>query len=203
MPSRSRLFVPQLCAYLTQFLPFSSGPHVLLLVGIYAIGQGTGVKVVGPAYGDVYEPYVIGSAGGSGASHDQLHGGRGGGVLWFNITNHAHIDGTISSSGGEALEPKSGGGSGGSVWIHCNLVTGYGKVTAYVILSSRVGIGSLVLRLVLYRDLSGVLTHPTPRLLQVRRTRAYARDTPRRRRRGRTHCVVRDRDATVCIVFGL
>jgi hypothetical protein len=94
-------------------------------------GQGAGQPTVGPAYGDLYQPYLLGSSGGTGITEDVAHGGRGGGIFWLNVTEHIHIDGTISANGGEGLVPHAGGGSGGSVWIHCELVTGYGKVTAY------------------------------------------------------------------------
>lgn len=41
-----------------------------------------GQSLVGAAYGDFYEPYLFGSAGGSGDVADPEHGGRGGGIFW-------------------------------------------------------------------------------------------------------------------------
>jgi len=39
------------------------------------------------------------------------------------------IDGVIAVNGGEAVS-QGGGGSGGSIWIVCDILKGYGKITA-------------------------------------------------------------------------
>ncbi|KAK3576661.1 hypothetical protein CHS0354_004945 [Potamilus streckersoni] len=84
----------------------------------------------GFAYGDIYEPDRIGSAGGSGISGKP--GGTGGGVIWFNVTGVIDVDGVISADGGNAEKNSgSGGGSGGSIWMYCNLIKGFGKITTH------------------------------------------------------------------------
>lgn len=75
----------------------------------------------GLAYGDLYEPVVFGSAGGG------QTGGAGGGRIWLNVTDTLLLDGLLTA-GGENGKSSSrhagGGGSGGSVWLHCNTITG-------------------------------------------------------------------------------
>ena len=55
--------------------------------------------------------------------------GAGGGTIFLNVTNLLEIDGALSADGANAL-PRGGGGSGGSVWVHCNIIKGFGKITA-------------------------------------------------------------------------
>lgn len=83
----------------------------------------------GFAYGNLYEPDRIGSAGGHGPNGHL--GGSGGGVIWMNVTNVIDIDGEVSARGGDADGNGGGGGSGGSVWMWCYKVKGYGKITAH------------------------------------------------------------------------
>ena len=47
----------------------------------------------------------------------------------MNATYLLEIDGILSADGGDSLT-EGGGGSGGSVWIHCYVIKGYGKITA-------------------------------------------------------------------------
>jgi hypothetical protein len=94
-------------------------------------GVTSGQTLVGAAYGDFYEPYLFGSAGGSGEIADPEHGGRGGGIFWFNISDILTVDGEIRASGTEGQVKYSGGGSGGSIWINCNRFHGTGNVTSH------------------------------------------------------------------------
>ena len=55
--------------------------------------------------------------------------GAGGGTIFLNVTNLLEIDGALSANGANAL-PQGGGGSGGSVWVYCFIIKGYGKITA-------------------------------------------------------------------------
>lgn len=55
--------------------------------------------------------------------------GAGGGTIFLNVTNLLEIDGALSADGADAL-PQGGGGSGGSVWIYCYIIKGFGKITA-------------------------------------------------------------------------
>lgn len=84
-----------------------------------------GESIGGRAYGDLYEPTSFGSAGGGDG------GGQGGGRIWLNVTDTIQIDGTLSANGGAGttiLGKLAGGGSGGSIWLHCNRITGFGKI---------------------------------------------------------------------------
>lgn len=83
----------------------------------------------GFAYGNIYEPDRIGSSGGFGAQG--ALGGSGGGLMWLNVTDTIYIDGELSARGGDADVKGGGGGSGGSVWLFCRTITGYGKITAH------------------------------------------------------------------------
>jgi len=55
--------------------------------------------------------------------------GAGGGTIFLNVTYLLEIDGTLEADGADSL-PQGGGGSGGSVWVHCYIIKGYGKITA-------------------------------------------------------------------------
>ena len=88
-----------------------------------------GTPNTGFAYGDLYEPYIFGSAGGKGSSSSR--GGNGGGMLWMNVTGLIDIDGLVSANGEDATSlPGSGGGSGGSIWMYCKKIKGYGRIAA-------------------------------------------------------------------------
>lgn len=55
--------------------------------------------------------------------------GAGGGRVFINVTYLLEIDGVIAVNGGEAVS-QGGGGSGGSIWVVCNILKGYGRITA-------------------------------------------------------------------------
>ena len=81
-------------------------------------GRGAHAQVIGAAYGHIYEPLPFGSSGGG------QNSGRGGGVIWFNVTNVIQIDGEVSADGSPGEDSVSGGGSGGSIWMHCYTMKG-------------------------------------------------------------------------------
>ena len=88
-----------------------------------------GTPKTGFAYGDMYEPYIFGSAGGKGSSSSR--GGNGGGMLWMNVTGLIDVDGLVSANGEDATSlTGSGGGSGGSIWMYCKTIKGYGRIAA-------------------------------------------------------------------------
>jgi hypothetical protein len=82
-------------------------------------GEGMNSQTAGFSYGNIYEPDLVGSSGGS--------GGKGGGVIWMNVTHTIMIDGEVNSRGADG----TAGGSGGSIWMYCELIKGYGKITAH------------------------------------------------------------------------
>ena len=55
--------------------------------------------------------------------------GTGGGTIFLNVSHLLEVDGTLSADGTDSLR-QGGGGSGGSVWVHCNIIKGFGKITA-------------------------------------------------------------------------
>lgn len=55
--------------------------------------------------------------------------GAGGGTIFLNISHLLEIDGTLAADGADSLS-QGGGGSGGSIWVHCYNIKGYGKITA-------------------------------------------------------------------------
>ncbi|WAR26294.1 hypothetical protein MAR_011998 [Mya arenaria] len=88
-------------------------------------GRGEGETIGGSPYGDLYEPTMFGSAGGGDG------GGRGGGRIWLNVTDTLHIDGSVTANGDEGktvFGNLAGGGSGGSIWIHTDTITGFGLI---------------------------------------------------------------------------
>ena len=55
--------------------------------------------------------------------------GAGGGAVFLNVSHLLEIDGILSADGADSL-PRGGGGSGGSVWVHCYIIKGFGKISA-------------------------------------------------------------------------
>ena len=99
------------------------GNHMSRLISFFLTDMLQG----GHPYGDIYEPTVFGSAGGG------KGGGRGGGRIWLNATDTVYIDGKVTANGGDGVTAESvasGGASGGSIWIHCYRITGYGLLQA-------------------------------------------------------------------------
>ena len=86
----------------------------------------------GIAYGSVTEPVDMGSGGGN-ASDWAVTGGTGGGVLRLVVGGTLTIDGEIRANGyaGGAPNYRSGGGSGGGIWITCGTLAGTGLITAH------------------------------------------------------------------------
>ena len=136
-------------------------------VGVIGAGAGHGGsggrvngRGAGLSYGDLYQPYVFGSAGGPGLGNTP--GGTGGGVIWINVTGTFHIDGIVSANGGPAAENGAGGGSGGSIWVFCTEIKGYGKITvnggAGSNLSSSPGSGGAGGRLAVYFEVNRTMT---------------------------------------------
>jgi len=85
----------------------------------------------GLSHGNLYKPTSYGSTGGSGYGNNGK-GGRGGGVIRMLVSNTLEVDGLISSDGvaPERASSGAGGGSGGSIWIHCSMLTGFGSVSS-------------------------------------------------------------------------
>ncbi|MBI5664920.1 MAG: hypothetical protein HZC49_07520 [Nitrospirae bacterium] len=76
----------------------------------------------GSLYGSFTEPTALGSGGGGFSTN-----GLGGGALKLNVSDTITINGTLSANG-EAV--KGGGGSGGSIWVTADTITGTGAISA-------------------------------------------------------------------------
>ena len=88
----------------------------------------SGAARTGFAYDHLYEPNMFGSSGGRG--QNGARGGNGGGVLSMNVTGVIDVDGVVSANGEDVAASGAGGGSGGSIWMYCKTIKGYGKVSA-------------------------------------------------------------------------
>lgn len=93
-------------------------------------GRG-GTPIAKDSYGSIQQPSQPGSGGGGGTGPS----GAGGGAIRIEAPT-IHVDGVISADGGHGgghdIKAKyGGGGSGGSIWISCEAITGkLGKISA-------------------------------------------------------------------------
>ena len=117
---------------------FAQGQGAGLGVSISSIGSGGGYGGMGGAsstgaggatYGSATQPSALGSGGGYG-SGNLTGGSSGGGQLRLNVGGALTINGAVTAEGGAGLQPSSGGGSGGSVWIDAGALLGGGRVAA-------------------------------------------------------------------------
>jgi hypothetical protein len=93
-------------------------------------GNPQSIYAGGSAYGSVFEPVDLGSAGGAGFGGI---GGGGGGAIRLITTNTFTLNGSISANGAAGIAHNwgaSGGGAGGSVWIAAGTLSGTGSVSA-------------------------------------------------------------------------
>ncbi|MBD3280747.1 hypothetical protein GF389_04460 [Candidatus Dojkabacteria bacterium] len=92
--------------------------------------QGNG----GSSYGFYSTPNQIGSGGGNHTNTDIINGGNGGGALKLTVGGTLTVNGPISSNGGIGLSYGSkyvgGGGSGGSIWIDADTISGSNSISA-------------------------------------------------------------------------
>lgn len=89
---------------------------------------GTGSSNVwgGGSYGSITSPTTFGSGGGAGMGT----GGAGGGVIHLTVGNIVRVDGMITANGDRATNSRSGGGSGGSIYISTTSLSGNGVISA-------------------------------------------------------------------------
>jgi hypothetical protein len=90
----------------------------------YIPASGADELLGGDAYGSMFSPIQMGSGGGHGSGI----GGRGGGAIHWTISSIIDISGRISARGGHGDGLDAGGGSGGSILIEAENVTGHGLV---------------------------------------------------------------------------
>ena len=55
---------------------------------------------------------------------------QGGGAVWMKVAGTLTLNGKITANGNDAIYDRSGGGSGGSIWISTRKFDGSGFITA-------------------------------------------------------------------------
>lgn len=94
------------------------------------LGGGTGGGMV---YGVPEIPVWPGSGGGCTKDDGNAYAGAGGGLIRIVATGTVTIDGEVTADGEFLTSPKSlrgAGGSGGGIYIACNVLSGNGRVSA-------------------------------------------------------------------------
>ena len=104
-------------------------------------GGASGDEAGGSAYGSITAPSNLGSGGGTvdvGYGHIAT-GGTGGGAIRLTVAGMLTIDGSLTANGNNggyhcwnwcAFDVCGGGGSGGSIWVLANELTGTGVISA-------------------------------------------------------------------------
>ncbi|MEI6728037.1 MAG: DUF2341 domain-containing protein [bacterium] len=95
-------------------------------------GNGAGSSSTGGvSYGSITEPIDLGSGGSGAQGGNTSNTGNGGGLIKLNITGTLTNNGSISANGQAGNIPyyRTGGGSGGSIWITANTLAGTGSIT--------------------------------------------------------------------------
>ncbi len=85
----------------------------------------------GNPYGSFTQPTDLGSGGGYGAGGSSAVGGAGGGAVRIIAGGDAIINGIISANGANATNSRSGGGSGGSVWLSARTIMQSGYIYGF------------------------------------------------------------------------
>ncbi|XP_071506021.1 uncharacterized protein [Diadema antillarum] len=91
-------------------------------------GGGADATQAGMPYGSLYTRGTLGSGGGSGTTDGS--GGRGGGFMHAMVKGAVTIYGQVRANGQAAKGLHAGGGSGGAVWVSCDIFQGSGRVYA-------------------------------------------------------------------------
>jgi hypothetical protein len=90
-------------------------------------GVGAGGGTSGIAYDNKIQPTDKGSSGGSGY---EGVGGVGGGAIQLTVGGVLHVNGTVTANGANGITSRSGGGSGGSIWLNVQSIDGNGTIAA-------------------------------------------------------------------------
>lgn len=91
-------------------------------------GRGFGATGFG---GNVYDSAASPSQAGSrGGAYNVSLGAAGGGALRLNVSGSMIVDGVLSANGAGAVTNSDGGGSGGSLWLTLNQLSGSGIISA-------------------------------------------------------------------------
>ncbi|HZR16863.1 MAG TPA: hypothetical protein VFE51_06005 [Verrucomicrobiae bacterium] len=95
-------------------------------------GGASSLQPGGGTYGSALLPIDPGSSGGLGYG-TWTNGSEGGGALRLSVGDALTVNGSISADGADGnpgLQDNAGGGSGGSIWISANVLTGAGQILA-------------------------------------------------------------------------
>ena len=90
-------------------------------------GQSVGLDGTGLTYDTIQQPTSQGSGGGRGYGGV---GGAGGGSVKLVVGGTMRVDGSVTADGADGLNSRSGGGSGGSIWLSVQNLTGTGLLSA-------------------------------------------------------------------------
>jgi hypothetical protein len=90
-------------------------------------GTSSSNAVGGSTYGSFTQPANLGSGGGASYAGS---GGAGGGLIEIVAGGSVIANGSISANGANGTNARSGGGSGGSVWLTALTLSGSGTITA-------------------------------------------------------------------------
>ncbi|MFC1570802.1 LamG-like jellyroll fold domain-containing protein, partial [Candidatus Omnitrophota bacterium] len=100
------------------------GPGTSTTGGATHGGEGSGST--NATYGSIIQPVDLGSGGTGQYGHDS----SGGGAIRLDIRGALIVDGSIEAIGNESAYGGSHAGSGGSIWITCDALSGTGYIKA-------------------------------------------------------------------------
>lgn len=84
----------------------------------------------GAAYGSAITPTDLGSGGGNNPPCETSTANAGGGTIVLHVNGFLQLNGRITANGAAELLPRLGGGSGGSIYVTTNILTGTGFFSA-------------------------------------------------------------------------
>ena len=90
-------------------------------------GKSAALNTNGASYDSIQQPTMLGSGGGAGYAGV---GGTGGGRITLVVRGTMRVDGSVTANGGNGVNERSGGGSGGSIWLSVTNLTGTGVLSA-------------------------------------------------------------------------
>ncbi|MEW6535601.1 MAG: CARDB domain-containing protein [Candidatus Auribacterota bacterium] len=94
-------------------------------------GDGYGSRAGGTGYGLMHKPICMGSGGGRNTTYNR-YGGKGGGIVFIELTGTAVINGVVRSNGQNSPDNytyNGGAGAGGSIYISASAIAGTNAVS--------------------------------------------------------------------------
>ena len=90
-------------------------------------GKSVALDTNGVSYDSIQQPTSLGSGGGAGYAGVGGAGGEGSRMV---VGGTMRVDGTVTANGANGVNERSGGGSGGSIWLSVTNFTGTGVLSA-------------------------------------------------------------------------